>query len=114
MKGVNIIMVIEYEINKFVTEKCKIEIEDSKNIFLKGQNPYDGLSTYFGIWTTEKYIVIATIISNKNISYEYSLDKNIYTTIDIKKYLEFNRNVQVITKNEFKEQLKSFLSVVKM
>lgn len=42
-------MVIEYETSKYIKEKQKIEINDTKNVFLQGTNPYDGLSTYFGI-----------------------------------------------------------------
>ena len=40
---------IEYEKNKFIKEKKDFELVDTKNIFLKGYNPYDGLKTFFGI-----------------------------------------------------------------
>ena len=105
-------MLIKYEKNEYKREQCQIEIEDTKNIFLKGINPYDGLSTYFGIWTNEKYIVIVTLISNGNISYEYSLNKNIYTESDIKKYMELNNNVEIISKEKFKNQLQKVISIV--
>lgn len=104
-------MVIEYETSTFVKETHQIEIKDTKNIFLKGTNPYDGLNTYFGVWTNKNYLVIATLISNHNISYEYSLDKNIYTSIDIKKYLENNKNVKIISKDEFRKQLHQTISL---
>ncbi len=98
-------MIIEYETNKCIKEKQKIEINDTKNVFLQGINPYDGLSTYFGIWINNNYLVIATLISGRNISYEYTSSKSIYTECDIKKYLESNKNVKVISKDDFTKQL---------
>lgn len=51
-------MIIEYEVSKFIKEKGKFEIEDTKNVFLQGLNPYDGLPTYFGIWVNDKRLFI--------------------------------------------------------
>ena len=104
-------MIIEYETSKYIKEKQKIAINDTKNVFLQGTNPYDGLSTYFGIWINNNYLVIANLISGRNISYEYTSNKNIYTECDIKKYLESNKNVKVISKDDFTKQL---LKVVKI
>ncbi len=107
-------MIINYVKNKYVKEEKSIEVENPKNIFLKGTNPYDGLSTYFGIWTNKKYLMIVTLISGRCISYEYSLNKQIYTEGEIRKYLEDNKNVKVISKNEFEEKLKNVLSLFKI
>ena len=107
-------MVIEYETSKYVTKKQKIEIEDTKNVFLQGVNPYDGLNTYFGIWTDERYLIIATLTSNRNISYSYSVNKNVYTNADIRQFLKFNHDIKIITKNEFKEQLQKAISIIKI
>lgn len=107
-------MVIEYKTSKYVEENHKIEIEDTKNVFLHGKNLYDGLSTYFGIWTNKDYLVIVTLISGRTINYEYSVNKNISTECDIKKYLEFNNYVDVISKDVFKEQLKKVTSILKI
>ena len=100
-------MVIEYQVSRYIEENKEIDIEDTKNVFLKGIDPYNGLNTYFGIWSNEECIVIATITSNRCISYEYSLDKSIYTENDIKKYLEKNNNVVAISKDTFVEQLQN-------
>lgn len=101
-------MVIEYEVSNFVNEKRTIDIEDTKNVFLKGTNPYDGFSTYFGIWTNKVYLSIVTLISDRCVSYEYTRNKNVYTECSIKKYLADNRNVKVISKAEFIEKLNNF------
>lgn len=101
-------MVIEYEISNFVKEKRSIDIEDTKNVFLTGTNPYDGLDTYFGIWTNKFYLCIVTLISNRCVSYECTFNKNIYTECDIQKYLKDNKNVKVISKAEFIEKLNDF------
>lgn len=107
-------MVIEYEKDKFLKENHQIEIEDTKNIFLQGRNPYDGRNTYFGIWENKNYLVIATLISGRTISYEYSLDKNIYTECYIKEYLKSNNNVDVISKDIFKEELKRIKAILEI
>lgn len=107
-------MIIEYEISKFEKEKKQLSINDAKNIFLQGTNPYDGLNTYFGIWTTNNYLVIATLISGRNISYEYYSNKNVYTERDIKEYLEVNKNVKIISKKQFKEQLQRINTILEI
>ena len=107
-------MVIEYEVSKFVNETKSIDIKDTKNIFLKGTNPYDGLYTYFGVWTNKKYLCIVTLISNRCVSYDCTLNKNVYTECDIKKYLSENRNVKIISKAEFIEKLNIFKEKIKI
>lgn len=98
-------MIIEYEISKFVKEKAQLEIKDTKNVFLQGTNPYDGLNTYFGIWTKKDGLVIVNITSWRNISYKHYLSKNLSTENDIKQYLQYNNNVKTISKDEFKKEI---------
>ncbi len=107
-------MLIEYETSKYVKEKAQIEITDTKNVFLQGKNPYDCLNTYFGIWIKRDGIAIVTITSWRNISYEYSLSKNIYTEQYIKKYLENNKNVKIISKEEFKKEIDHVRSILEI
>lgn len=107
-------MVIQYETSKFVKEKQKLEIEDTKNVFLQGTNPYDGLPTYFGIWINNNRLSIVTIISYRNISYEHWLSPNGYTESNIRKYLENNNNVRIITKDEFQKQISHIKSILEI
>lgn len=107
-------MVIEYETSKYVTEKQQLEIEDTKNVFLHGRNNYDGTSTYFGTWTNDEYLVVVTLISGRIVSYEYSLNKNAYTDIDIQHYLRQNKNVEVISRDSFKKELERVTSILKI
>ncbi len=107
-------MVIKYETSNLVKERRKLDIEDTKNVFLKGTNPYDGLSSYFGIWTNEGYIVIVTIISWRNVNYKCYLNKNLSTENDIKEYLKYNKNVKIISKDEFKEQIDNIRKILKI
>ena len=107
-------MLIEYEVSKYVKEQKCIEIEDTKNVFLKGTNPYDGLNTYFGIWTNSHYLSIVTLISNRSVQYDCTTNKNVYTECDIKKYLSNNNNVSKISKNEFIRQLDNFKMIIEI
>lgn len=36
-------MIIKYEITEYSSVTKEIDIPDTKNVFLKGTNPYDGL-----------------------------------------------------------------------
>jgi len=54
-------MLIEYETSRCITENKKIEIEDPKNVFLKGLSLYEGLTTYFGVWKNANGLSIITI-----------------------------------------------------
>ncbi len=104
-------MVIEYTTSKYVSEIKKIEIEDTKNVFLEGRNPYDNLPTFFGIWIKGNCLSIVTITSYRNISYKHWLSTNGCTESHIRRYLEYNNNVKVITKDEFKEQINHIRSI---
>ena len=106
-------MIIEYTESHYINENHKIEIEDTKNIFLKGKSHYDKLDTYFGIWTNEKYLIITTI-SKRNISYNYSLDKNGYTECDIQNFLRSNSDIQKISREQFKKELYNVISKFKI
>lgn len=107
-------MLVEYEKNTYIKETKNIEIKDDKNVFLYGKNPYDGFSTYFGIWSNGDYLIVATLISGRTINYEYFLNKNISTECYIKKYLESNNYVDTISKDVFKEQLKKVTSILEI
>ena len=107
-------MIIEYEKNKYVTEIKQLEITDSKNVFLKGKNMYDNLPTYFGIWENNGGLSIVTIIRYCIISYKYYLSTNLSTVCDIQEYLRNSNNVEIINKDEFKEQINYIKSIFKI
>lgn len=107
-------MLIEYEISKFEKQKAQIEITDPKNVFLKGTNPYDGLNTYFGIWTKDNGLAIVNITSWRNISYKYYLNKDLSTQVDIELYLEHNNNVKIISKEEFKKEIDHIRTILEI
>lgn len=96
---------IKYTKNTFVKEDLSIEIGNPKNVFLRGKNPYDNLDTYFGIWENNNTLMIVTIISYRTIDYKRYLSTNLHTENDIKHYLECNKNVIPISKEEFKKQI---------
>lgn len=107
-------MIIEYETSKYISEKHKIEIEDTKNVFLKGRNIFDNLTTYFGIWLHDGCLSIITIISYRTISYKYYLNPNLSTKCDIQEYLKNSKDVKIIEKSEFKEQIDNITTILKI
>lgn len=107
-------MIIEYEISKYVKETHKISIEDTKNVFLKGKDPFDNLNTYFGIWINDNTLSIVTIIRWRTINYKCYLNVNIPTTNLIQEYLSNNKNVEIISRDEFKEQIERITSILKI
>lgn len=107
-------MVIEYETSKYITEKQELEIEDTKNVFLKGRNIFDNLPTYFGIWLHDNCLSIVTIISYRTICYKCYLNPNLSTICDIQEYLRNSKDVNVIEKSEFKEQIDRITTILKI
>ena len=107
-------MIIEYEVNNFVKEKRTINIEDTKNVFLEGRNIYDNLPTYFGIWLNDGRLSIVTITSYRTISYQSYLNPNLSTKCDIQEYLKNSKDVRVIGKSEFKEQINHITTILKI
>lgn len=104
-------MVIECEKLKLSKEKYKIEIEDTKNVFLKGTNPFDNLDTYFGIWPNNGGLSIVTIISYRTITYKHYLNMNLSTICHIQEYLKNNDNVKIIQKDQFEKQINHIRSI---
>ena len=107
-------MIIKYTKSNFAKVEQSIEIEDTKNVFLRGKNPYDNLDTYFGIWANNNTLMIVTIISYRTIDYKRYLSTNLHTENDIKHYLEYNNNVVSISKDEFKKQLDFIKNIFKI
>lgn len=114
MKGVRATMIIEYEKNKYVTEIKQLEITDSKECIFKRQKYVCNLPTYFGIWENNGGLSIVTIIRYCIISYKYYLSTNLSTVCDIQEYLRNSNNVEIINKDEFKEQINYIKSIFKI
>ena len=106
-------MIIEYIESHYINKNHKIEIEDTKNVFLKGKSSYDEIDTYFGIWTNEKYLIIASI-NDRIIRYSYSLNKNSDTECDINNFLKCNSDIKKISREEFKMELDKIISKFEM
>lgn len=98
-------MIIEYETSKYVKEIHKIEIEDTKNVFLQEKNMWDNQDTFFGIWPNNNGLSIVTIISYRTIAYKHYLSTNLSTTNDIQEYFKNSNNVKIISKEQFKKQI---------
>lgn len=107
-------MILDYEVSEYKTETRQIEIEDTKNVFLQGTNPYDGLPTYFGIWENKGTLVFVTIIGWRTIKYERWLNTNGYTECNVKEYLKNNKNVKAISREEFKAQIQNIREILEI
>lgn len=106
-------MTIQYKVN-CVKGMKQIEIEDTKNVFLKGTDFYYEHPTYFGVWNNKNTLVIVTIINWQTIKYKRLLNIDLSTDNDIIEYLKNNNNVTNITKAEFKEQMKYVQEVLEI
>ena len=101
-------MKFNYEVCKNVKEKKSIEIENTRNVFLEGQSTYNGLENYFGVWSNKKYLSIITLMNNGTIYCNCSLNKSVYPDCSIRRFLEDNKNVRLISKDAFIHQLNKY------
>ena len=72
------------------------------------------MNTYFGVWINNNTLSIVTIISWRTISYKSYLNTNLSTKNDIQEYLNNNKNVTIITRDEFKEQIDNIKSILEI
>ena len=107
-------MKINYYADTFYKEERILEVKNPKNVFLKGKERFSSKNTLFGIWDNKEGLIIVTIKDQKEIRYDYSCDKNIYTECDIRQYLQQNEDVVKITKQEFKNVLKKTRKLIKI
>ena len=107
-------MIIEYEKYTMSKGNGKIEIENTKNVFLKGKNPFDNLDTYFGIWSNNSGLSIITIISYRTIRYKHYMNANLSTICDIKEYLKNNNDVKIIQQEQFEKQINHIRTIFKI
>lgn len=107
-------MVIEYKPSKVIKMNNKLEITDTKNVFLKGKNPDNWFDTFFGIWPNDRGLVVITIIGWHTIKCKCYLDSNVSTNGDIQMYLENNKDVEIIPKEDFKFQIENMRSVMEI
>ncbi len=107
-------MIIEYETDEYIKQVHKIEIEDTKNVFLCGKNSYYNMDSFFGIWVNDNTLSIVTIIGYRTINYKCYLNTNISTKADIQEYLRYSKEVRVISRDEFKEQIKQINEILKI
>ena len=107
-------MLIKYTTSEYKTETRELEIEDTKNVFLQGTNPYDGLPTYFGIWQNKGTPVIVTIISWRTINYKRYLSTAVSPECDIKDYLNHNIDVKNISRDEFKKEISNIQKILEI
>lgn len=107
-------MQINYEKTRTVKEQNYIEIEDVKKCFLQGQNQYNGMTEYLGVYASKKYEVVIEIQNreNKTISLNYG-DKNEFYDGYIIKFLEKHKNVKEITRKAFRSELDYILEILR-
>ena len=107
-------MIIKYKTGNYEYKNNEIEIDDTKNCFLKGTNPYDGLDTFLGIWINNNKLIIAELISYRTISYQCWLSTSLYTESEIIKFCEHSKNVKIILKDDFKLELDRAKAILDM
>jgi hypothetical protein len=96
---------IFYEKSKFVREEHEFEIEDMKNVFLKGRDSSFNRTVYLGIWQNQNGGGVTATIGDREIKFDYSRYGLSESTANIRKFLESNRKVEKISKDLFFEKL---------
>lgn len=102
-------MIIKYKKSKFINEEYEFDVEDTRNCFLQGQSEETNITEYFGIYVTNKYLLIVTIEGKTNIKIDYYNNKNVYTTNDIIEFLRKHNRVETITQKTFRNKLDRIL-----
>lgn len=106
-------MDITYHKKNIETKENRIKIENTRDCYLCGRTETYNTSTLFGSFINEKGLVIIDI-EHDCISYTTSTNTSEYTESYIKRYLERNNNVQIISKEQFKKEYNFILDKIKL
>lgn len=94
-------------------EVIELNIEDTRNCYLKGNDTFDNKINYLGIWTDNIGLKVVEIRSQNMIGFDICQNKSVYTSVDIKKFMERNNNVQVISREFFRKELDRIIELLK-
>ncbi|MGN0993034.1 MAG: hypothetical protein ACI4PE_03855 [Bacilli bacterium] len=94
-------------------EKFELDIEDVKNCYLKGNDNFNNIPNYLGIWTDKVGLKVIEIRNQRMVGLEVSSNKSVYTYVDIERFLKNNNNVQVISKESFRKELNRIIDILK-
>lgn len=86
------------------TEELEFEVEDIKNVFLKGQDKIYNRTVCFGLWQYKAGFKVVTISSDV-ITFDHSICSSENTSIDIKKFLQSHNSVEKISQQQFISRL---------
>ena len=103
---------MKYNESKYISKEKTIEIENPRNVFLKGTNIFDGLNTYLGIWINGEYLVKVTIMRSNCVYYEYLQEEYVSPESTINKYLEYNQDITTISREDFEKQLDKLKTII--
>lgn len=99
---------IKYEKIKMVTEENVINIEDTHDCFLCGKEETYGRETYLGIYVGTDDRLHAVVVNGGCITLNDSMgNHNIYTDSYIRDFCKKNRNVHMIERVTFENELRN-------
>ncbi len=93
-------------------EIISLEIEDTRNCYLKGNDNLNGITNYLGIWTDKQGIKVVKIMNQITIAIECYKNKSVYTTTDIERFMKNNIRVKVISESEFRTELDRLINIL--
>ena len=106
--------IINYTKEKLLKEEYKIEIEDTKNVFLKGRTPQKNEEIYFGIWKkSENGNEVTATIKSRDIKFDYSIYGSIGSIVEIRHFIEANNKIEKISKDKFFKKLDTVKAILK-
>ena len=103
-------MIIKYKVEKWMIQEKQIEIKDPMNVFLKGENYLE--KSYFGIWNDKNRIFIISILNGDTIKYYSYSNMDFDVSEYLSQYLRNCEKVEIITKNEFKQQIQNIIKII--
>jgi len=102
---------IHYSKENFIKVECEFEIEDIKNVFLKGQDSFNR-TVYFGMWQNQNGDGITANVEDRKIMFDYSRYGLTGSTVNAKKFLQANKKVEKISKEVFFNKLDSIKKIL--
>lgn len=90
----------------------ELEIEDIRNVFLKGRDIHRNTNELLGIWIDKQGLKIVSILNQSAISIDCNRNVSVSTRVDIECFLKNHNNVVEISKEEFRKELNRIMSLL--
>ncbi len=79
--------------NVVTKEAIELNVEDTKNCYLRGNDTFNNMLNFLGIWSDKDGLKVVEITNQNIVKFDICKNESIYTSVDIEKFIQHNNNI---------------------